>query len=49
MKTSKGNDTSSYAAKKATLASIPSSTGRHSDAKIKPLSGHAMKGGKIKK
>lgn len=49
MKTSKGNDKSSYAAKKATLSSIPSSTGRHSDPKMKPVSGHVLKGGKIKK
>ena len=49
MKTSKGNDKSSYAAKKATLSNVPKSTGRHRDGKMKPLCGHAQKGGKIKK
>tara|TARA_R110000782_G_scaffold50647_8_gene109690 strand:+ start:414 stop:554 length:141 start_codon:yes stop_codon:yes gene_type:complete len=46
MKNKSGNDKSSYAAKKATLSNIPSSTGRHSDAKIKPVAGHAGKGKK---
>lgn len=48
MKTSKGNDKSSMSGKKATLT-VPKSTGRHRDGKIKPVSGHAMKGGKFRK
>ena len=48
MKDTKKNDSSSYAAKKASLV-VPSTTGRHCDPKMKSVAGKAMQGGKIKK
>lgn len=40
---------SSYAAKKATLSGAPKSASRHKDPRLKPASGKAQSGGKIKK
>lgn len=48
MKDTKKNDSSSYAGKKASLV-VPSSTGRHSNSKMKSVADKAMQGGKIKK
>jgi len=48
MKKTKGNDSSSYAGKKATLV-VPKSTGRHKNPAIKPAAGSAMAGIKTKK
>lgn len=49
MKKPQGNSKSSMEGQKATLSSTPKSAGRHRCAKMKPASGHAMKGGKFRK
>lgn len=48
MKKTKGNDSSSYSAKKATLVA-PKGTGRHKNPAIKSTAGKAMAGLKVKK
>jgi hypothetical protein len=48
MKKNKGNDSSSYAGKKATLQ-VPKGTGRHKNPAIKSTAGAAMASIKLKK